>query len=95
MRSQVASVLESLQRQHPDRFGAAIWREAASQAPADEREPRKDLITVVALDLDDTIWPTMAWIKKLGGLGNGIIERHLPRACVTWSSGRVALILSR
>jgi hypothetical protein len=37
-------------------------------------------VKVVALDLDDTVWSTLAWIRKLMPIGNEIIREKLPNA---------------
>lgn len=52
-----------------------------STGAAEDAMPAARLpIKVVALDLDDTIWPLMGWIKGISSVGDTVLQKWMPRA---------------
>lgn len=73
MRNQVAAVIDTLAKQHKATFDRKVL--GVPQGV----EPSKPLVAV-ALDLDDTIWPTMTWLKALEPKCDELLQRCLPNS---------------
>eukprot|EP00039_Didymoeca_costata_P025841 m.14389 g.14389 ORF g.14389 m.14389 type:complete len:503 (+) comp5076_c0_seq1:91-1599(+) len=76
IKKQVAEICESLITHNT----SAYHKRMLKAPPHIHREERKHTIKVVALDLDDTIWPVETWIKAVTEPGNDIIRQKLPKA---------------